>query len=137
MKSLRGLPAVAALALALALPGSAFAAINKYEIGSSAKLGPEGASLTVPVTVNCDEGDGGFLTVTVSQTTGHRLAQGSGSSMVTCTGSDQTLAVAVGNFPGVNAYKKGRASASGTIDTFSMNGSDTATAGPQPIQLER
>ena len=130
MRYLRRLTVAAALALALVVPGSALAAINTFEIGPEATLGPEGATLTVPVTVNCDSGFGS-VSVTVSQSSGHRLAQGSGQMLVSCTGSDETVQVPVGNFPAVNAYKKGRATASATV--FTSGG--TASAGPQEIQI--
>jgi hypothetical protein len=139
MRYLRGLTVAAALALALVLPGSAPAAISTFQIGTEASLGPEGATVTVPVIVNCDAGQFGFLSVTVSQSTGHRLAQGSGGATVACTGSDQTVAIEVGNFPGVNAYKQGRASASGTLQVVdpSTGQSFEAIAGPQEIRIRR
>jgi hypothetical protein len=136
MQHLRGLPVAAALALALVLPGTALAGVNKFEIGTEATLGPEGATLTVPVTVNCGVGEFGFVTVTVVQATGHRLAQGSGGTPLTCTGSDQPLTIQVGNFPGVNAYKKGSASVSGTV-VNPFTGGLSASAGPQEIRLRR
>jgi hypothetical protein len=137
MRYLRRLTVAAALALALAVPGSALAAVNTFEIGPEATLGPEGATLTVPVTVNCDSGQYGWLSVTVAQGTGHRLAQGSGMTSFTCDGSDQTVAVPVGNFPAVNAYKKGKASASGTVSVWDPYTwlTSTASAGPQEIQI--
>jgi hypothetical protein len=136
MKHLRGLTATAAMALALALPGSALAAPNTMEIGTTATLGPEGATVTVPVTVNCDPdpyGSFGYVTVTVAQASGHRLAQGSGSTSVPCTSSDETVDVQVGNFPGVNTYKKGRATASASIYTYD----GSSSAGPQEIQITK
>jgi hypothetical protein len=136
MEHLRGLTATAAIALALVLPGSALAAPNTMEIGMTATLGPEGATVTVPVTVNCDPddyGSYGYVTVTVAQASGHRLTQGSGQASVPCTGSDETVDVQVGNFPGVNTYKKGKATASASI--FTYDGS--ISAGPQEIQISK
>lgn len=139
MHYLRGLTVATALALALVLPGGALAAISTFELGTEATLGPEGATLTVPVTVNCDAGQVGWVSVTVSQASGHRLAQGSGSTSIACTGSEETLSVPVGNFPAVNAYKQGKASASATLHVFDPATwqSFTASAGPQEITIRK
>jgi hypothetical protein len=90
----------------------------------------------VPVTVKCEPGDYdsyGYVSITVSHASGHRLTQGSGYASVQCTGSDQTVQVEVGNFPGVNTYKKGKATASGTLYTYD----GSTSAGPQEIQISK
>ena len=137
MRYLRALTIAAALTVGLLLPSGASAQINTFQLGTDAQLGPEGATVTVPVIINCDAGQFGFLSVTVAQSTGHRLAQGSVFSNIACTGPEQTLEAVVANFPGVNAYKKGRASASATITLSGPTGSFAADAGPQEIHISK
>jgi hypothetical protein len=135
MNYLRGLTATAALAVALVIPGSALAA-NAMEIGATATLGPEGATVTVPVTVSCEPGyydSYGYVSINLSQASGHRLTQGSGYASVECTGSAETVQVEVGNFPGVNTWKKGKATVSGSV--YSSGGS--SSVGPQEIQISK
>ena len=70
---------VSAIAVgALVVPSSAAAQISSISIGR-AQLGPQGASLSVPVTVQCDSGwTLNFVSVSVAQKSGRFLAQGSG-----------------------------------------------------------
>jgi hypothetical protein len=95
--------------------------------------------VTLSATVNCDPGLIGYLTVTVAQSTGSHLAQGSGTSAITCTGADDTISRLVGNSPGVFPYKQGKASASATLTVFDpvTFQSTTSTAGPQEIRVHR
>ncbi len=122
---------------AILVPGTASAQVNTFQIGTNAKLGPEGATVSVPVTVNCDPGLIAFPTVNLSQSTGHRLVQGSGGSYqsIDCTGSDQTVNVQVGNYPGVTAWKQGRASASGQLSLYDPSTFELYSASAEPAEI--
>jgi hypothetical protein len=107
---------VSAIAVgALVVPSGAAAQITSISIGR-AQLGPQGASLSVPVTVQCDSGwtlDSVF--VSVVQRSGRFLAQGSGfaSWQAPCVGPG-TIIVPVTNFSFV-AFKKGNAAATASV----------------------
>ena len=77
--------------VALILPGAASAQSNTFEIGSTAELGPEGASLNLPVTINCDPGFDGSTFFEIRQAQGKRLIDGTGFAPVTCDGLDHTV----------------------------------------------
>lgn len=103
---------------ALVLPVSAVAQISSISIGQ-AQLGAQGASVSLPVTVTCDPGFGIlFVDMSVAQSTGHRLAQGSStlavpSGFLPCsTPATVTLSV-----PDANpfAFKNGEAAATATV----------------------
>lgn len=102
---------VSAIAVgALVVPSTAAAQITSIAIGQ-AQLGPQGASLSVSVTVQCDSGwTLEFVGVNVAQKSGHFLAQGSGGGFwgAPCVGPG-TIVVPVTTF-GFVAFKKGRAS---------------------------
>lgn len=121
---------------ALVIPSTASAQINTFQIGSPAQLGPEGASLNVPVTINCDPGFEGNVDVDIRQAQGKRLIDGSGSAGVTCTGLDQTLIVVVRSGSGIR-FKQGSAAASGFLDVFnpSTGQFSGASVDPQAIRI--
>ena len=124
------------LMVALILPSAASAQINTFQIGSPAQLGPEGASVNVPVTINCDPGFAGNVDVQVRQAQGKRLIDGFGGAGVTCTGLDQTVIVVVGNMSGIR-FKQGSAAASGFVFLFNPSTEQFASAriDPQAIRI--
>jgi len=134
--------AAAALTVAFILPSTAWAQVTA-QIGSLGQLGPEGATVTVPLIVNCDPG--AFVSgvaVMVVQSTGSRPTQGSGPTTVpdptVCTGSDQTLSVTVGIQLPIFPFKQGKASASGVVSVFSPDpGNLTVNLGPQEIRIRK
>jgi len=108
---------------ALALMPSSASAQTQLSIGQP-KLGPLGASVSVPLTFTCARSfNVAFGDVFVTQVSGHKLAQGSGFFFndfpgVPCTGVSETITVqvsAVGGF----AFKKGnKALASADLTLF-------------------
>ena len=107
---------VSAIAVgALVVPSSAVAQISSISVGR-AQLGPQGASLLVPVTVQCDSGwTLNFVSVSVAQKSGRFLAQGSGFASwgAPCVGPG-TIIVSVTNSSFV-AFKKGSAAATANV----------------------
>ncbi len=98
-------PLAASAAIATLLVGSATAAsaTHTVEVGDTGTLIAKGAAVIVPVTVTCDPstappfpfpGPGGSsVTVSVTQRSGNRIAQGYGGTAVTCDGTPQTVNV--------------------------------------------
>ena len=102
------------------------------------QLGPLGASVSVPLTFTCDPTlNVAFGDASVTQVSGHKLAQGSGFFEndfpgVPCTGASETVAVQV-DASGSFAYKQGKKAignadltlfdpVSGTLSTTSVTG---------------
>jgi len=128
--------ALGALAL-MSSPASAQTISTQLAIGQ-VQLGPLGASVSVPLVFTCDPSlNGAFGDASVTQVSGHKLAQGTGFFENTfpglpCTGASETVTVqvpATGSF----AFKSGnKATASvdlnlfdpvsGTISTTSITG---------------
>jgi hypothetical protein len=122
--------------LALVVPSGAAAQITSISIGR-AQLGPQGASLSVPVTVQCDSGwtlDSVF--VSVAQRSGRFLAQGSGFASwgAPCVGPG-TIIVPVTNFSFV-AFKKGNAAATAQVAVVNQFNFFTKTV-TQTIRVKR
>jgi hypothetical protein len=108
---------------ALALMPSSASAQTQLSIGQP-KLGPLGASVSVPLTFTCARSlNVAFGDVSVTQVSGHKLAQGSGFFVndfpgVPCTGVSETVTVQVSAFGGF-AFKKGnKALASADLTLF-------------------
>jgi hypothetical protein len=100
---------------ALTVPSAAAAQISSISIGQ-AQLGAQGASLSVPVTVQCDSGwTLEFVSVNVAQKSGRFLAQGFGSAFwgVPCVGPG-TIVIHVTNSSFV-AFKTGSAAATANV----------------------
>jgi hypothetical protein len=143
VRHLRAAVVAAALTAALSIPSAALAQIDSVSVGEG-RLGPEGASVAVTMTYQCQPGFAPFSGgVTLAQSTGFKLARGSGTffnaSGVLCTGSVQTQEVQV-DASGVFAFKPGKA----TATTFSLTVLDPATfsfvtesGGPAPIRITR
>jgi hypothetical protein len=126
------------LAAVLALPASASAQIDQFSLSPEVQLGPEGASATTTVTVQCVEGLDAFLEVNVVQNTGGRLASGAGFSSFTCTGEPQTQTVPV-RFS-IFALKQGKATATATlrvIDLIDFEPFVTETTGPIAVRVRK
>jgi hypothetical protein len=123
---------------ALVVPSLAAGQISSISIGQ-AQLGPQGASLSVPVTVQCDSGwTLEFVGVTVAQKSGHFLAQGSGFAPwgAPCVGPG-TRVVHVTNSSFV-AFKKGSAVATANVSVENLTafGFFTGTA-TQTIKITK
>jgi hypothetical protein len=121
MRYLRSAMVAVISAAALVLPSSALAQITSVSVGN-AQLGPEGASVSLPVTVQCEpDWNLAFADVSVAQATGHKLAQGSGFFSepfpgVPCS-TPVTLTITVSDFSSF-AFKQGGAAATATVDVF-------------------
>jgi hypothetical protein len=145
MRHLRAAVVAAVVTAALSIPSAALAQIDSVSVGNG-RLGPEGASVAVTMTYQCQPGFAPFSGgITLAQSTGFKLARGSGTffnaSGVSCTGSAQTQEVQVQvDASGVFAFKPGKA----TATTFSLTVIDPATftfvtesGGPAPIRITR
>ena len=127
--------ALAALAL---LSSPASASIPTQLLIGQVELGPLGASVSVTLTFTCDPTlNVAFGDASVTQVSGHKLAQGSGSFEnnfpgVPCTGASETVTLQV-NASGAFAFKpstKAIASADLTVfDPVSGNLSTTSITG--------
>jgi hypothetical protein len=113
---------VAAVAVgAFVVPAGAAAQITSTSIGP-AQLGPEGASVSLLVTVQCEAGwNLAFGSVTVAQSTGHKLAQGNGFFSENFPGvpcaSPVTVPLTVTDTSSF-AFKQGKAAATATLTVF-------------------
>jgi hypothetical protein len=113
MRYLRAAIVAVVATAALSVPSTALAQIDSVSV-SGGTLGPEGASVTVTVNYQCEVGwNVTEIQVDIAQSTGFRLAQGSGSFTnedpgVACTGTTQTQEVVVHNFSPW-AFKQGKA----------------------------
>jgi hypothetical protein len=102
MRVFRVVPATAAVVAALAVPRVA-AAAPTVSVAPTDQLGPEGASAVLFITASCDVGDQAQLFVTLSQASGKRLVQGTGSEFgadvngqFVCDGTPQLIPLPVG-----------------------------------------
>jgi hypothetical protein len=139
MRYLRTAMVAVVLTAAFIAPSAASAQIATARTGTTAQLGPEGASVHLPVTVNCTAGFLAFLNVRVDQSTGSRLATAGGSSVFLCSGSDQTMTVNVVTFSTV-PYKQGKATARALLEvTDPVTGEIVASVevGPQQIRIRK
>ena len=131
MRTIRaGLASLAVVAVLLT-PSAASAQVNDISVGPP-RLGPLGASVNVQLSFTCDTNfNVAFGDVNVLQVFGHKLAGGTGSFIndfpgVPCTGSTQTVTVAV---PSVTsfAFKQGTAVASADVTVYNPVTSDLIT----------
>jgi hypothetical protein len=125
------------LAAVLALPASAAAQIDQLSLSPEVQLGPEGASATTTVTVQCAENVFADLGVNIVQNTGGRLASGAGGSSFFCTGEPQTVTVSVGF--SIFALKQGKATATATLLLRDPFGEAFAreTTGPGAVRVRK
>jgi hypothetical protein len=143
MRKLRAVVVGAFAVAALAVPSSALAQLDSVSV-SNVRLGPEGATVTATLTVQCQTGwNIAFGDVTVAQATGHKLAQGSGSFFndfpgVPCTGAPQSQDISVQTFTSF-AFKQGKAAASGSLTLFNPTTFSLPTfpIGPQEIRITK
>jgi hypothetical protein len=130
------------LTAAFIAPSAASAQVVTARTGTTAQLGPEGATVIVPVIVNCVPN---FVmhvsSLMVVQSTGSsRLTQGfdGDPTDIACTGTDQTVSVTAGTSSAV-PFKPGKASASGSV--FAIDPSTgffvNEDFGPQEIRIRR
>jgi hypothetical protein len=142
MRYLRAGIVAAVVAATLAVPSFASAQIDSLSI-VDARLGPEGASVVVTLTYQCQPGwNAAFGSVDVAQSTGKRLNRAFGLFSnpfpgVPCTGALQTLDVTVNAsaFP----FKQGRAAASATLTVFDPVTFTLVTeaAGPEELRIRK
>ena len=139
MRPIRLVIAVAVACAALVVPSSALAQIDSVSAGD-ATLGPDGASLTLPIIVQCDPGFT-FIGVLgdVFQRKGNRLIRGSGSVFpfpaVACTGQPQTFTMEVSNFSPFR-FQNGRGTVTVTVGLTSPTGGLVIqTFGPFDIRI--
>lgn len=109
----------------LALAGPALPAVGYHsppallsvEVADEATLVARGAAVSVPVEVLCPSGAGGYLSVTVTQRAGSRIASGYGTtSDFACTGATQIIHLTV-NAQDM-AFKRGTAVADAWLTIF-------------------
>lgn len=141
MRVLRAAIAVAVFTLGgllIASPVSAQA--SQISLGK-ATLGPEGATVVVPVTVVCDVGlNIAGVFVYVMQSTGNTLAQAYGQDYsynpTACTGAPQTYVV-VAYDNGSVAFKRGGAAVTASVYTYdpATNTYSSNTVGPVEVRL--
>jgi hypothetical protein len=103
----------AILLVALVLPTTADAQIDQFSFSPNVQRGPEGASATAVVTVQCTNGFMGTAFVNVVQNNGGRLASGFGANGFTCTGAPQTVSINIGF--SIFALKQGKATATASV----------------------
>lgn len=131
----RGLFCTLGCLAAMAFPAAASAHLEEFLMGPEALLGPEGAAVTVPVTMRCTESEFVFFGVEVVQKQGNKsLVRGdghSGQDLVQCTGTDQTFQIQV--FAEDRAFKQGSAAAIGHVFGSDFQGD----VGPQEIRIVR
>lgn len=129
---------------ALLAPSAALAQVDSLSV-SGGRLGPEGATVVVDLTYQCDVSyNAAFGNVSVAQSTGHKLAQGSGFFFndfpgQPCTGSPQTREVVVSTFTSF-AFKQGRATATSfSLSVFNPATFDfvTETGGPVELRIRK
>jgi hypothetical protein len=144
MRALRAGLIAAVAAAVLLTPTAASAQIDDITIGT-ARLGPNGATVDVPVNVVCDVGYYvGLVDVEVVQSGGRKLAHGTTTVLpdfppgVPCTGAPQVATVVTVATTTSFAYKVGKATATAQVIvtdlTFNFVLED---AGPTTIQIKR
>jgi hypothetical protein len=141
MGYLRTALVAAVLTVAFIVPSAASAQVNTVGTGTTAQLGPEGATVIVPVIVNCLPNFViGSANLGVVQSSGKSLTQGFGgvSTSIACTGTDQTVSVTVTTFSAA-PYKQGRASASGSVFVIDPSTGFFVNVdfGPQEIRIRK
>jgi hypothetical protein len=143
MRYLRAAIVAAIATAALSVPSTALAQIESLSI-SDARLGPEGASVTVTMTYQCEVGwNAAFGDVEIAQSTGFRLVQGFGYFEnefpgVPCTGSPETQEIVV-HSDGPFAFKQGRATASFSFAVYNPTTDELVSenGGPVTIRITR
>jgi hypothetical protein len=129
---------VSAIAMgAFVVPSSAAAQITSISIGRT-QLGPQGASLTVPVRVQCDLGwTLNFVNVSVAQRSGRFLAQGFGSASwgAPCFGPG-TIIIPVTNGSFI-AFHRGEAAATADVTVTDQNFNFFSKSVSQSIRVTR
>ena len=124
-------------------PTISSAQIDHISFGD-ARLGLEGASVTLPVRVTCEPGFNiAFGSASVAQSSGRKLAQGAGGFFnefpgVPCTGAQQKVKVTVPSFSSF-AFKPGTAAATAEVFVFNpVTGQLVSkSVGPRAIQIVR
>jgi len=125
--------------LLIASPVSADA--SQLSIGN-VTLGPQGATVVVPVTIVCDVGLNIYgVNVTVAQSTGRTLAQAYGYFNIypgpaACTGAPQTFVVVAYAY-GSLAFKKGGAGVTASVSTYdpTTNNGFFSSVGPVDVRI--
>jgi hypothetical protein len=112
---------LAGVALALSVtsgPAVAFFSGGLFldvQVESPATLVARGAAVDVPLEVTCNATDSTFVTVSLTQRSGSRVASGFGSTNVGCTGSGQQIIVRVLPSSAGKTFKQGTAVATAEI----------------------
>ena len=140
MRPIRLVIAVAVACAALLAPSSALAQIDSVSAGN-ATLGPDGASLTLPLIVQCDPEFTFFGAFgDVLQRKGNRLIRGSGSVFpfptTACTGQPQTFTMQVSNFSPFR-FQNGRGTVTVTVGVQSPSSFVVQTFGPLDIRIRK
>jgi hypothetical protein len=89
--------------------------VISVEVGDEATLVARGAAVRVPVEVTCPAGSTAFVSASVTQRAGSRIASGFGDTSVVCTGGSQTVEVTVNAQGSGQAFKKGSAVAEASV----------------------
>jgi hypothetical protein len=132
-----GLAVAAAVAALALLPSGSPAQVQQLSISPTVRLGPEGATATALVTVQCTEGYAGFVDVFLAQTKGGQLAPGFGTTGVVCTGVAESVTVPV-SFSGL-PLRRGKATATATVFVIEpvTGTSSEVTIGPLAVRVRK
>jgi hypothetical protein len=148
VRLLRAASATAVVAASLAVPAVA-AAAPSVSVAPTGQLGPESATADVFVTASCDLGATvPVIQVTIAQSTGNRLLQGSGGagstfggSPIVCDGTPQLVPITVRPNPvsgvALRPFKQGGAAITATVSESGPSGFLSASVGPLEIRLKR
>jgi hypothetical protein len=133
MRRYRFLGLLLAAPLLLAVPAPASAAVVPSIDVTAATLLANGAGVQLELTGTCDVGESGVFSATVTQSTGRHVAQGTGFTVVTCTGEPQQATVIVAaDVTGV-AFRTGDA----LVDASLIFGCCTGVSTQEVIRLRR
>jgi hypothetical protein len=111
--------------LALALPqlpavGQSSSPVAAIRLASSARIADRGAVAFPTATVVCPEGDVGQVSIELTETSGHAIAQGYGYDLVNCTGQFQDVQVAL--TPSLKPFVVGNAYGQSSIFVCDLSG---------------
>ncbi len=111
--------------------------VTSVEVGDEATLVARGAAVLVPVEVTCPAGSTGFVSASVTQRAGSRIASGFGGTDIVCTGGSQTVEVTVNAQGSGQAFKKGSAVAEASLFVCNFFFGCTSVSDSENIQIVR
>ncbi len=94
--------------------------VVSVEVGDEATLVARGAAVLVPIEVTCPAGETAFVSASVTERVGSRIASGFGGTTFVCTGGSQIVDVTVNAQGSGQAFKKGSAVAEASLAVCSF-----------------